>query len=48
MRRFLLFAALVAISMISPAIAADPAGFKTLAIGDAAPDFKLPGVDGKD
>jgi peroxiredoxin len=34
--------------MISPAIAADPAGFKTLAIGDAAPDFNLPGVDGKD
>ncbi len=28
--------------------AADPAGFKTLAIGDPAPDFKLPGVDGKD
>src|SRR5437868_5679657 len=30
------------------AVAADPAGFTTLAIGDAAPDFKLPGVDGKD
>jgi peroxiredoxin len=29
------------------ALAADPAGFQTLAIGDAAPDFKLPGVDGK-
>jgi peroxiredoxin len=28
--------------------AADPAGFNLLAIGDAAPDFKLPGVDGKD
>lgn len=28
--------------------AADPPGFKTLAIGDSAPDFKLPGVDGKD
>jgi thiol-disulfide isomerase/thioredoxin len=28
--------------------AADPAGFKSLAIGDAAPDFNLPGVDGKD
>lgn len=25
-----------------------PDGFKTLAIGDSAPDFKLPGVDGKD
>ena len=27
---------------------AEPAGCPTLAIGDAAPDFKLPGVDGKD
>jgi len=27
---------------------AEPAGFTTLAIGDAARDFKLPGVDGKD
>jgi thiol-disulfide isomerase/thioredoxin len=27
---------------------AEPAGFQTLAIDDAAPDFKLPGVDGKD
>jgi peroxiredoxin len=27
---------------------AEPAGFRTLAIGDAAPDFKLPGVDGQD
>jgi peroxiredoxin len=26
----------------------EPAGFQTLAIGAAAPDFKLPGVDGKD
>src|SRR3989440_9093155 len=32
----------------SAALAADPAGFKTLEIGDRAPDFKLPGVDGKD
>src|SRR5262245_12934337 len=24
-----------------------PAGFHQLALGDAAPDFKLPGVDGK-
>jgi peroxiredoxin len=29
-------------------IAAAPEGLKTLEIGDAAPDFKLPGVDGKD
>ena len=27
---------------------AEPAGFKTLAIGDVAPELKLPGVDGKD
>ena len=27
---------------LSAATAADPAGFKTLEIGDAAPDFKLP------
>lgn len=27
---------------------AEPAGFKILQIGDAAPDFQLPGVDGKD
>jgi peroxiredoxin len=26
---------------------ADPAGLKTLAIGSTAPDFRLPGVDGK-
>src|SRR5690606_29545851 len=25
----------------------NPAGFRTLAIGDAAPDFKLPGIDGR-
>ena len=30
------------------AFAADPTGFTTLQIGDAAPDFKLPGVDDKD
>ena len=27
---------------------AEPPGFHTLAIGDSAPDFKLPGVDGRD
>jgi thiol-disulfide isomerase/thioredoxin len=30
------------------AMAADPAGFHTLEIGDSAPGFRLPGVDGKD
>src|SRR5438477_5755471 len=33
---------------LAQASAADPPGFKSLSIGDAAPDFKLPGVDGKD
>src|SRR5216683_3793766 len=28
--------------------AAEPMGFQTLSIGTAAPDFKLPGVDGRD
>src|SRR6185436_10403770 len=48
-RRFL--AILVAVICTCTALsqaAAEPAGFKSLAIGDAAPDFKLPGVDGKD
>jgi thiol-disulfide isomerase/thioredoxin len=27
--------------------AGNPAGFQTLAIGDAAPDFNLPGIDGR-
>jgi peroxiredoxin len=48
MRHFsMLGLALVAI-VVSSVLAADPPGFKTLAIGDAAPDFKLPGVDGED
>ena len=29
-------------------IVAAPDGFKTLEIGDQAPDFKLPGVDGRE
>lgn len=29
-------------------VAAEPPGFRTLSIGAAAPDFKLPGVDGRD
>jgi peroxiredoxin len=41
-------AALLLLVVLSSSLAADPAGFKTLEIGDAAPDFKLPGVDGKD
>jgi peroxiredoxin len=34
--------------LIASSLQAEPAGFRTLAIGDAAPDFKLPGVDGRD
>ena len=37
----------VLFAVAAPA-AADPPGLKTLPIGAAAPDFKLPGVDGKD
>src|SRR5207302_1354154 len=33
---------------VTLAAADSPRGFTALAIGDAAPDFKLPGVDGKD
>ena len=39
--------AAVLVFLSSPAFA-QPAGFQTLAMGDAAPDFKLPGVDGKE
>ena len=49
MLRFIFtLAALFVVITAAQGYAADPAGFKTLAIGDAAPDFKLPGVDGKD
>ncbi len=34
--------------LVTVAAAADPPGFKTLEIGAAAPDFKLPGVDDKE
>src|SRR4051794_1158245 len=39
-----MFAVLVAIAVSQPAFAAD---VKTLELGSPAPDFKLPGVDGK-
>lgn len=35
-------------TVASSSVRADPPGLKTLAIGAAAPDFQLPGVDGKD
>jgi peroxiredoxin len=46
--RFTSLVAIVVLVFANLASAADPAGFKTLAIGDAAPDFKLPGVDGRE
>jgi peroxiredoxin len=48
MRRIsLLLVAFAVVVVFSPLFAADPAGFKTLEIGDKAPDFVLPGVDDK-
>src|SRR5438552_202640 len=34
--------------LVVAAVSAEPPGFQTLPIGVAAPDFKLPGVDGRD
>jgi peroxiredoxin len=49
MRRTLLFNMVIAAAVsLTPLFAADPPGFKILEIGDKAPDFRLPGVDGKD
>jgi peroxiredoxin len=36
------------LALAAAPLAAQPPGFQTLQIGDAAPDFKLPGVNGKD
>lgn len=41
------FTVLALFALIAGPAAAEPKGFKTLAIGDAAPDFALPGVDGR-
>ena len=40
---------MTALALLLPTAAAvaDPPGLKTLPIGSAAPDFHLPGVDGK-
>jgi peroxiredoxin len=38
---------LAALFLLAGPAAATPPGFKALAIGDPAPDFKLPGVDGR-
>ncbi len=40
--------AVIAFTLVSSRTQADPADISNLAIGDKAPDFKLPGVDGKD
>src|SRR4051812_4695729 len=41
--------ALLIVSLVAAsALAADMAKVETLALGAAAPDFKLPGVDGRD
>ncbi|MDX2035570.1 MAG: redoxin domain-containing protein [Isosphaeraceae bacterium] len=42
-----ILALLLVYSSTTSCLAADPPGFRTLAIGDRAPDFDLPGVDGK-
>jgi peroxiredoxin len=49
MRWLLLGLTVFSVLLASPTFAqGEPAGFRTLAIGDAAPEFKLPGVDGRD
>jgi peroxiredoxin len=47
-RCFLLVIAALLAGSVATNAAAQPAGFRTLAIGDPAPDFKLPGVDDKE
>ena len=49
MKRVTLHLIIAAFPFFLPAVAAvaDPPGLKTLPIGSAAPDFHLPGVDGK-
>src|SRR6266513_1597399 len=49
MHRLFIFATFIlALRFATATAVAQPAGFKTLEIGDRAPDFTLPGVDGKD
>jgi peroxiredoxin len=47
MKRRGILSGLVLLILVSAA-QAEPAGFQTLPIGAAAPDFKLPGMDGRD
>jgi peroxiredoxin len=46
-RTLLVTGAVLALVLAARPAAADPPGLKTLPIGAAAPDFQLPGVDGK-
>jgi len=39
---------ILAVALVVASALAQPPGFKTLEIGDRAPDFNLPGVDGKE
>jgi len=46
--KFLMSVAVFCIAVVSSLIAADfPPGFQRLSIGDKAPDFSLPGIDGR-
>lgn len=47
-QRFPAVVAIFFLMLAATTLAVDPPSFKTLEIGDPAPDFKLPGVDGKD
>ena len=47
MRRALASFAFVSMGLSALTVVADPPGLKPLAIGSPAPDFQLPGVDGK-
>ena len=44
----MLLAAVNVLAVRAETSGADPVGFRSLAIGDVAPDFKLPGVDDKE
>ena len=47
MKRSNMIGLMLFLTMCAGSLIAAPAGFRTLSIGDAAPDFKLPGVDDK-
>ena len=42
------FALVILLCVTTSAFADNPPGFQELDIGDTAPDFKLPGIDGRD